>query len=133
MTPNEYEEGSELLRKVMGWTIVVAGFGFVAWFGYAVFFGSLTDVVFGMARIHYATVVGIPCCGLGALFIVLLLRNVAGAIQFKVVGFEFKGASGPIVMWVLCFLALTFAMADTWNLTATSPNPSQPTIQGNKQ
>jgi hypothetical protein len=51
-----------------------------------------------MARVHYATVVGVPCCGLGALFIVLLLRNIAGAIQFKAFSLEFKGASGPIIM-----------------------------------
>jgi hypothetical protein len=70
-----------------------------------------------MARVHYATVVGVPCCGLGALFIVLLLRNISGAIQFKAFSLEFKGASGPIIMWILCFWALTFAMMKTWNLT----------------
>jgi hypothetical protein len=113
----EYEEGSEKLRRAMGWSIVSAGLGFIFWFGWEVFFGSLRSVVFGMARVHYATVVGVPCCGLGALFIVLLLRNVAGAIQFKAFSLEFKGASGPIIMWILCFWALTFAMMKTWNLT----------------
>lgn len=113
----EYEEGSEKLRRAMGWSIVAAGLGFILWFGCEVFFGSLRSVVFGMARVHYATVVGVPCCGLGALFIVLLLRNVAGAIQFKVFSLEFKGASGPIIMWILCFWALTFAMMKTWDLT----------------
>jgi hypothetical protein len=113
----EYEEGSEKLRRAMGWSIVAAGLGFIFWFGWEVFFGSLRNVVFGMAQVHYATVVGVPCCGLGALFIVLLLRNVAGAIQFKAFSLEFKGASGPIIMWILCFWALTFAMMKTWNLT----------------
>ena len=126
MGSTEYEEGSELLRRVMGWTIVIAGTGFVVWFGGAIFFGSLRSVVFGMAQQHYATVVGLPCSGLGALFIVLLLRNVAGAIQFKVFGLELKGASGPIIMWILCFLALTLAMVKTWNLTTVNMNTTQP-------
>lgn len=119
----EYEEGSEKLRRAMGWSIVVAGLGFIFWFAWEVFFGSLSSVVFGMARLHYATVVGVPCCGLGALFIVLLLRNVAGAIQFKAFSLEFKGASGPIIMWILCFWALTFAMMKTWNLTVVDTTP----------
>jgi hypothetical protein len=125
MNPNEYEEGSELLRRVMGWSIVFAGTGFVSWFGYEVFFGSLRDIVFGMARQHYVTVVGLPCSGLGALFIVLLLRNVAGAVQFRVLTLEFKGASGPIIMWILCFLSLTLAMVKTWDLTISNSNGMQ--------
>jgi hypothetical protein len=42
----EYEEGSEKLRRAMGWSIVVAGLGFILWFGCEVFFGSLRSVVF---------------------------------------------------------------------------------------
>jgi hypothetical protein len=113
---NEYEEGSERLRRIMEWSIVLAGLGFIGWFGREIFLGPLREVVFGMAHLHYATVIGISCSGLGALFIVLLLRNVAGAIQFNAFGLEFKGASGPIIMWVLCFWALTFAMIKTWDL-----------------
>jgi hypothetical protein len=85
-----------------------------------------------MAQLHYATVIGIPCSGLGALFIVLLLRNVAGAIQFKVFGLEFKGASGPIVMWVLCFLALTVAMIETWNLATPINGSTLPSVETHK-
>src|ERR1700722_14462047 len=121
----QYESG-ERTRKLMGWSIVAAGLGFIFWFGAEVFIGSLRDVVFNMARIHYGTVVGIPCCALGALFIVLLLRNVAGDIHLTFWGANFAGASGPIIMWILCFWALTLAMIKTWNLTAQT-NPT--TIQ----
>jgi hypothetical protein len=123
--PPEYE-GSERLRQIMGWSIVASGLGFIGWFGLEIFMGSLREVVFGMARLHYGSVVGIPCCGLGALFIVLLLRNVAGDIQFKAFGFEFKGASGPIIMWILCFSALTFAMIKTWPLATPSGGSTLP-------
>jgi hypothetical protein len=121
MTPNEYEEGSEYLRRVMGWTIVIVGGAFVAWFGYSIFVGSLRDVVIEVAHNHYASIVGLPCSGLAALFIVLLLRNVAGKIEIKFFGLEFKGAAGPIIMWVICFLALTYGITRTWNLLNTSP------------
>jgi hypothetical protein len=41
-----------------------------------------------------------------ALSLVLLLRAVSGNIEIKILGFEFKGAAAPIIMWILCFLAL---------------------------
>jgi hypothetical protein len=130
--PKEYESG-ERTRKIMGWGIVAAGLGFICWFGGEIFMGSLRDVVFGMARLHYGTVVGIPCSGLGALFIVLLLRNVAGEVQFTAFGFEFKGASGPIIMWILCFWALTFGMIKTWNLATGGTIVTPQAMQQPKQ
>ena len=39
-----------------------------------------------------------------ALLIVLSLHYVAGEIKFDVIGFKFEGASGPVVLWIMCFL-----------------------------
>ena len=52
---SEYEEGSERLRRIMGWSIVLAGLGFIGLFGGEIFLGPLREVVFGMAHLHYAT------------------------------------------------------------------------------
>jgi len=41
-----------------------------------------------------------------ALMLVLLLNFTLGPIEFNGLGFSFKGASGPVVLWVLCFLAI---------------------------
>jgi hypothetical protein len=120
ITPDDDQPADKRIRHIMGWSIVAAGLGFIGWFGWEIFFGTLRPVVFGMSHLHYATVIGVPCSGLGALFIVLLLRTVAGDIQFKAFGFEFKGASGPIIMWILCFGALVFAMVKTWDLATPS-------------
>jgi hypothetical protein len=45
--------------------------------------------------------------------LVLLLRTVSGTIKFKALGFKFKGASGPILMWIFYFLAMTLAISKT--------------------
>ena len=63
---------------------------------------------------HFAAVVGLPFASVGSLFLVLLLRYSAGPIEFEGLGFKFKGASGPIVMWVLCFLATVSAIKLLW-------------------
>src|SRR6266542_856688 len=62
--------------------------------------GDLVTIV----KDHAEAMVGIPWAGGAAFIVVLVLRTSFGPINFKVLGTEFKGASGPIVMWVLCFL-----------------------------
>lgn len=70
----------------------------------------------GVTQEHFATVVGLPCAAILALAIVLLLRNVSGEVELKVAALEFKGATGPIIMWIGCFLAIVFSIWSTWNL-----------------
>jgi hypothetical protein len=63
-----------------------------------------------IARDHAPAVIGVPWAGGSAFIVVLVLRTSFGAIDFKVLGVEFKGASGPIIMWVFCFLVEVLAI-----------------------
>jgi hypothetical protein len=63
---------------------------------------------------HFAAVIGLPFAAISSLCLVLLLRYSAGPIEFEGLGFKFKGASGPIIMWVLCFLAMVSAIKLLW-------------------
>lgn len=65
------------------------------------FNGGLTQLIETDPR----AVLGVPWAGGAALVVVLLLGSSFGKTEFKILGFEFKGASGPTVMWLLCFLA----------------------------
>lgn len=63
---------------------------------------------------HAPAMIGIPWAGGAAFIVVLVLRTSFGAIEFKILTVEFKGASGPIVMWVLCFLVEVLAIRSLW-------------------
>jgi len=63
---------------------------------------------------HAPAMIGIPWAGGAAFIVVLVLRTSFGAIEFKLLTVEFKGASGPIVMWVLCFLVEVLAIKSLW-------------------
>jgi hypothetical protein len=68
---------------------------------------------------HYACIVVVPFAGYASLALVWLLESLSGQpIEFKAIGFEFKGPAAPIVMWVLCFLAIVVAIGVTWPLTS---------------
>jgi hypothetical protein len=65
---------------------------------------------------HFPAVVGLPASALAALSLVLFLENRSGPIEFEAVGFKFKGASGPAVLWAMCFLVIVFAIKLLWSL-----------------
>jgi hypothetical protein len=67
---------------------------------------------------HYAAIVGLPCAAAAAFIIVTLFRQVAGEIKIRGLGFEVDGAGGPVLLWVVCFLALVIALKVIWPLSS---------------
>lgn len=70
--------------------------------------------ILGEIQKNFAATVVMAFAALVALFVVLLLQYSAGQIEFEVPGFKFRGASGPVVLWVLCFMAATASIKFLW-------------------
>ena len=71
---------------------------------------------------HFLVVVGLPLAALASIFVVLLFRVVAGGqISVSLLGLKFEGASGPVIMWVICFLAIVLAFNTLWDKIYTGP------------
>ena len=104
---------NRLLAPYFSGAVVV--FSYLAFLYYATFVwtGGWILVLF---RDHYAFFVGLPLAALAAHFLVGTLENARGRIEFELVGVKFKGASGPIVMWVIVYLAIVVSFALAWNL-----------------
>jgi hypothetical protein len=78
---------------------------------------------------HFPGMILVPMAALMALCVVLLLRWTVGALEFDLVGqAKFKGASGPLTLWVVCFLSIVFAIWLLWPLESGSrqPGPAKP-------
>jgi uncharacterized membrane protein len=65
-------------------------------------------------RDHFAALVGLPAAALAALCLVLVLEVKSGPIEFEGFGFKFRGASGEVILWVICFLAIATAIKLLW-------------------
>ena len=63
---------------------------------------------------QFPTIIGLPFAALAALCLVLILEAKAGPIEFEALGFKFRGASGPLVLWIFCFLAIVVAIKTLW-------------------
>ncbi len=106
----------EKLRRAMSWVALAAAAIFAGFFFYEIALIARLGFFDQLFLKHTPSLVGLPIAAGSSLALVLLLRTVSGDIQVKFIGFEFKGAAGPLVMWILCFLAMAFAIRYTWPL-----------------
>lgn len=68
-----------------------------------------------LMQANFAVMVVLPCYGFGLLLFVMLLDiQYRGNIEFRGLGFEFKGASAPIVLWMACMLIAILALQLLW-------------------
>ena len=106
----------ERFRAIAGWLVFLGTCVFSAVFLVFVVCHSwgednwIVDIV----KEHFAATIGLPLAAIASICVVLIFKYSAGSIEFKVLGFEFKGASGPIVLWVMCLLAITIGIRLLW-------------------
>jgi hypothetical protein len=116
--PNETPQ-ERLFRKIFGWVILIAtaAWGLFAG-GFLVYHSAQPNSwLLALIQNHFAALMGVPMAALMSMCVVILLRYTAGPIKFKALGFEFEGASGQIVFWVLCFLAIVSAIKLLWGVS----------------
>ena len=66
---------------------------------------------------YFRVIIGLPAAGVFSFLIVALFQSTVGAIRVEMIGFKFEGAAGPIVMWIMTFLAIVGAITMLWKKT----------------
>lgn len=115
LTAGEHDPGAPF-RRIFGW-IALAAAGLWGSFvgGFLVYHSLQRDGwMVQLVRSQFPAIILLPMSALGALCIVLLLRLSSGPLEFRAIGFEFKGASGQVVLWVVCFLAMVASVKLLW-------------------
>jgi len=83
---------------------------FLGWWCYHDPCGFLTRILLR----NYPTFFILPYGAFFAYFLVVTLEHSRGPIEAELMGLKFKGAAGPIVFWLLIFLALLLALKLLW-------------------
>jgi hypothetical protein len=114
-------ESIQLLKDLATWAGILGG-------------ASLATVYFSFLAIHFlrssppsksrlvsiidenqAAAFGVPLSCVASFCIVVLLQSAAtGPITIDVWGFKLEGASGPVALWVTCFLAIILGVKALW-------------------
>jgi|ERR1700730_8409207 len=69
---------------------------------------------------HFAATITVSLSAVSALCVVLALRATAGPVEFEAFGFKVRGASGPLVFWLICFVAMIWGVWLLWNRSVLS-------------
>ncbi|HDH1436278.1 hypothetical protein [Klebsiella variicola] len=70
--------------------------------------------LYSIAMKQVPAIIGLPSAALASLWVVVFLENTSGPIEFEVLGVKFKGAAGPIVLWILSMLAISISIKLLW-------------------
>ena len=116
---NASEGNAHSLNKLQtqaSWIVVVIliAFGAYALFMLTQVHNTPGDYWQTLIRQQFPVLVGLPMAGLGALFLVLILRISAGPLEFEIAGVKLKGAAAPVTFWILCFLSGAIAIKLLW-------------------
>jgi hypothetical protein len=99
----------EARRKINIW-VAIAGLASVTLLVFA-----LWNRVDGpMVTKNLAAIGGLPFSFIAAFAIVALFRQGETPLDFEGFGVKMKGAAGEIILWLLCFLAISGAIALLW-------------------
>ncbi len=113
-----------LIEYAPALAIAAVGFGllgYAAAMALAAFGQAAQDSLAGRLRAWFQSApaqnIGLPCAALSAFAIVAILLRAFpptsgenGALSFKAFGLEFSGPSGPITLWLICFLSFVVAL-----------------------
>ncbi len=114
-SPEIQKRQHDRFRYFTFWTVIVGtsvitGI-FLAFNIYLLWFDeSVREII----KEHYAVTIGLPMAAVASLVLVVILEASSGPVHFKGMGFEFRGASGQVVLWVLVFLAIAGAIKLLW-------------------
>ncbi|MCG8433886.1 MAG: hypothetical protein MJA83_07645 [Gammaproteobacteria bacterium] len=115
-------DNSSNLKKYATWGVVVGtalwtGFFFVFLIVSALLPGAVPQSWFlDMIQKHPSGTIGIAISAISAFSVVAVLDVFSSdPIEIKFWQFEVKGAGGPVLLWVLCFLALVLGAEVLWN------------------
>jgi hypothetical protein len=119
--PDQHQH--DIIAFLRRWGTVGAVVGTALWVGYffcfliyqSLFGSEMSDNWFlRMVQEQPAATIGIAMSAITAFCLVAILEITRGAIEFEVLGFKFRGASGPVILWVFCFLAMIFGLWLLW-------------------
>ena len=109
---------SEKQEKIKFYSVIslVSLFIISCWtlIGLYIYFGFSSGLWVKMLQDHFPILVVLPFGAGFSLVVVILLGATQGPIEFEAIGFKFRGASGPIVLWCLVFLSIMASVRILW-------------------
>ena len=102
-SPNDHNQFSKDTKTVIVSLVVVL---WVIYFCLLIGAFTLDTRLKPLFESHMGSGIAVPLAGLSSFLLVTILEISSGPIRFEGLGFKFSGAAGPVIFWVVCFLAI---------------------------
>ena len=106
-----------LVRQVVTWLCVVSGPALAAITFFPIVRAALQQQqwLLTIFQQHYVVIFGLPSAALLSFMLVVVFEARFDNIEMEIANIvKFRGASGPIILWVLCFLSIASAIKLLW-------------------
>jgi hypothetical protein len=126
------------VRTLATWGVIVGTTLWTAFFFGYVIVGALFPTTvppswfLSLLTLHPGGILGVAIAAISAFSVVAVLDVMAhDPLEIKVLGVELKGAAGPVVLWVVCFLVIVLGSYVLWDksglperLHGSAPSPT---------
>ena len=104
------------LKTVARWLAIIGSAlgAFAALFAVVYTYSTDPTSFASLLKTQVRAVIGIPMAAVSSFCAVMVLEANSGPIEFEALGFKFRGASGPVVLWIFGFLAFVSAIRILW-------------------
>ena len=106
--------GQDSLLKWVACSAIVAVFVAINCLWLYALFISIDMIREKLLQAHYVAIVGLPTAAIASFMLVYIFRHTSGEIQMEAWGLKIKGATGPLLLWAVCFLAMATALHFSW-------------------
>jgi hypothetical protein len=106
-----------LVRQVVTWLCVISGPALAAITFFPIVRAALQQQqwLLTIFQQHYVVIFGLPSAALLSFMLVVVFEARFDNIEMEIANIvKFRGASGPIILWVLCFLSIASAIKLLW-------------------
>jgi hypothetical protein len=94
---SEHQWDSALKRYLVATVVVIGLASMAAILIHQTYFALSSGLISRIENVQFAALFCVPIAYVSALILVLILRVATGPVEFKFLGLEFRGSSGPLV------------------------------------
>lgn len=96
----------KIITRVLWGIVLMASILAFAYIFYIIHWAFTSPEAPKLIAKHFVVILGLPICAIAAFVLVFLLKEGRAPIEIEGFSFKFKGAAGPVILWIFCFLAM---------------------------
>ena len=101
-------------KTIFTWAIGIGFAIYVTFLFFSFWRGRMAKPIWDVIIKQWLGMIVFPSACFASLVVVMVLDQAAGDIEFSGLGFQFKGAAGPLVIWAMLIIVMAISLRLLW-------------------